>query len=143
MVGSPRIIYPCAFHADPTVLSRLAHRSSSCLVVTAIVRSGRLGMESVVCGLAVRASAWVCGEIATVQTWSRDAHCVVCLLALSTIARQHKQATRRCVACALLVETLSYFVRVCWVFTRNLCLLVSINKQQASMCLELFLRVVN
>ena len=100
-------------------------------------------MESVVVGLAGRAASWVGGEVATVKAWSRDAHGVVCLLALTTLARQHKQATRRCVACALLVGLLSYCVRVCWVFARNLCLLVSVNKQQASMCLELFLRVVN
>ena len=65
-----------------------------------------LGMESVVVGLAGRAASWVGGEVATVKTWSRDAHGVVCLLALTTLARQHKQATRRCVACALLVGLL-------------------------------------
>ena len=34
-------------------------------------------MESVVGGLAVWASAWVGGEVATCETWSRDGHSVV------------------------------------------------------------------
>jgi hypothetical protein len=34
------------------------------------VRSLGLGMKSVVCREAVGTSAWVGGEIATVQTWS-------------------------------------------------------------------------
>jgi len=34
----------------------------------------RLGMESVIGGLAVWASAWVGGEIAAGQAWSRDGH---------------------------------------------------------------------
>ncbi len=38
------------------------------------MRSLRFGMETVVCGLAVWASAWVGGEVATVETWSRDGH---------------------------------------------------------------------
>jgi hypothetical protein len=100
-------------------------------------------MKSVVCGLAVWASAWVGGEIATVQTWSRDGHGVVCLLALTTLARQHKQATRRCFACVLRVGVVLWWVWVCWIIARNVCLLVGVHKQQASMCLELLLRVVD
>jgi len=38
------------------------------------MRSLGLWMESVVCGLAVWASAWVGGEFAALETWSRDGH---------------------------------------------------------------------
>jgi len=40
------------------------------LVVACVVRSFRFGMESVVGGLAVWASAWVGGEFATCEAWS-------------------------------------------------------------------------
>jgi len=104
VVCGPRVVGSCAFETDPTVLCGVADCFGSSLVVACVVWSVWFGMESVVGGLAVWASAWVGGEFAAAEAWSRDGHGVVCLLALSTIARQHKQATRRCVACALRVS---------------------------------------
>ena len=70
MVSGPWVVGSCAFEADPAVLSGVAYSLGSCLVVAGVVRSVRLGMESVVVGLTGRAAAWVGGEIATVKTWS-------------------------------------------------------------------------
>ena len=80
VIGGPRVVEPRTFHADPTVLSGVADCLCSCLVVACVVWSFRFGMESVVGALAVWAASWVGGEFATVQTWSRDAHGVVCVL---------------------------------------------------------------
>jgi hypothetical protein len=65
VVSGPRVVGSWAFETDPTVLGGVADCLGSCLVVAGVVRSVRLGMESVVCGLTVWASAWVGGEIAT------------------------------------------------------------------------------
>ena len=74
VISGPRIAVAWAFETDPTVLSGVADCLGSSLVVAGVVRSVRLGMESVVGGLAVWASAWVGGEIAAGQTGSRDGH---------------------------------------------------------------------
>ena len=66
MVSGEWVVGSCAFEADPAVLSGVAYCFGSCLVVAAVVRSSRLGMESVVVGLAGRATAWAGGQIATV-----------------------------------------------------------------------------
>ena len=63
VIGCPWVIEPCAFHADPTVLGGVADCLRSGLVVACVVWSLWFGMESVVCGLAVWASAWVGGEL--------------------------------------------------------------------------------
>jgi len=61
VVSGPRIAVAWAFETDPAVVGRLAYCLGSCLVVAGVVRSVRLGMESVIGGLAVWASAWVGG----------------------------------------------------------------------------------
>ena len=66
MVSGPWIVGSCAFETDPAVLSGVAYCFGSCLIVAAVVRSSRLGMESVVVGLAGRAAAWARGQIATI-----------------------------------------------------------------------------
>ena len=44
VVGCPRVIEPCTFHADPTVLCGVADCLRSCLVVACVVRSFWFGM---------------------------------------------------------------------------------------------------
>ena len=74
VVSGPRIAVAWAFKTDPTIDGGVADCLGSSLVIAGVVRSVRLGMESVVGGLAVSASAWVDGEIAAGQTGSRDGH---------------------------------------------------------------------
>ena len=54
---------------------------------------------------------------------------------------QASDSVERCLCFACWVG--SYGLWVWWVFTRNVCLLVVRNKQQASMVLEVLLRVAN
>ncbi len=142
MIGSPRIVGSCAFETDPAVLRSVADSLGSSLVVASVMRSRRLGMKTVVDDLAVWATAWTCCEFAATETRSRDGHGVVCVLALSTIARQRTQVTRRCFACALRVVTLPYSVRVCWIFARNCVLRVGVSTQHARRCFAWALRAV-
>ena len=142
VVSGPWVVRSCALETDPAILCGVADGFGSSLVVASVMRSCRLGMETVIDGLTVWATAWAGRKFATAETRSRDGHGVVCVLALSTIARQRTQVTRRCFACALRVVTLPYFVRVCWIFARNCVLRVGVSTQHARRCFAWALRAV-
>ncbi len=80
VISGPRVVGSCAFKTDPAILCGVTDGFGSSLVVASVMRSRRLGMKTVVDGLAVGTSAWAGRKFAAAKTRSRDGHGVVCVL---------------------------------------------------------------